>query len=178
MKTIKSSVSNFISFDVEADGPCSGLYSMVSLGMVYVPDPSQTFYATFRPVSEKYIPEALKASQFTREETLEFPEAGVGMKDLEQWLNSLNLQGRPIAWSDNPGFDWQFLNYYCHLYLGGNPFGHSSRRIGDFFAGMQNDPRASSHWKRLRQTKHTHNAKDDALGNAEALRIMFGHSAR
>lgn len=174
MKTIKASVSNFISFDVEADGPCSGLYSMVSLGMVYVPDPSQTFYATFRPISDKFVPEALKVSQFTREQTLAFPPAQDGIVALEQWLNSLNLQGRPLAWSDNPGFDWQFLNYYCQLYLGRNPFGHSCRRIGDFFAGMQHDPRATSQWKRLRNTKHTHNAKDDALGNAQALRVMFG----
>lgn len=169
MKTIKADVSNFISFDVEADGPCPGLYSMVSLGMVYVPDPTQTFYATFRPISEAFVPDALKVSQFTREQTLEFPDPQVGILALEKWLNSLNIQGRPIAWSDNPAFDWQFLNYYCQLHLGRNPFGFSCRRIGDFFAGMQNDPRASNHWKRLRKAKHTH--------NAQALRIMFGHTA-
>lgn len=177
MKTLKASVSNFFSFDVEADGPCAGLYSMVSLGMVYVPDPSQRFYATFRPISEQYIPEALKVSRFTREETLQFPDAEQGIVALDQWLSSLKLENRPIAWSDNPGFDWQFLNYYCQLYLKRNPFGHSCRRIGDFFAGMQMDARASNNWKRLRQARHTHNAADDALGNAQALRIMFGHSA-
>jgi len=175
MKTIKSSVENFLSFDVEADGPCAGLYSMVSIGMVCVADPRQTFYATFRPVSDQYIPSALAVSGFSREDTLAFPSAQQGVEDLAAWLKSLNLPGRPIAWSDNPAFDWQFLNYYCQLYLGHNPFGHSCRRIGDFFSGLQHDPRATSQWKRLRRTKHTHNAKDDALGNAEALRAMFGH---
>lgn len=175
MKTINAPITDFLSFDVEADGPCSGLYSMVSLGMVYVPDPSQSFYATFRPISDQYIPNALAVSKFTREQTLAFEAPEVGMKALEDWLQTLDFVGRPIPWSDNPGFDWQFLNYYCHRYLGKNPFGHSCRRIGDFFAGLQHNARATKQWNRFKLTKHNHNALDDARGNAEALRTIFGH---
>ena len=176
MKTIQSSVSNFFSLDVEADGPCPGLYSMLSLGIVLVEDPRQSFYATFRPISERYIPEALAKSKFTREQTLQFEPAERGIRELDAWLKSLNLQSRPIVWSDNPAFDWQFLNYYFHLVLGNNPFSTSARRIGDFYAGLQHNARETTQWKKLRITKHTHNAEDDARGNAQALRTIFGHS--
>lgn len=77
--------------------------------------------------------------------------------------------------SDNPAYDWQFINYYFHLFLQRNPFGHSARRIGDFYAGLVGDFYAAQKWKRLRITKHTHDPVDDAMGNAEAFtRIIRG----
>lgn len=75
--------------------------------------------------------------------------------------------------SDNPAFDWQWINDGCWRILGMNPFGHSARRIGDFWAGLNNDYWNSSRWKKLRVTKHTHYPVDDAMGNAEALRRML-----
>ena len=52
-------------------------------------------------------------------------------------------------------------------YVGKNPFGWSSRRIGDLFCGFYND--MFYKWKKHRITSHTHNPVDDAKGNAEAL---------
>ncbi|MFL5729533.1 MAG: hypothetical protein ACJ75J_08630 [Cytophagaceae bacterium] len=72
----------------------------------------------------------------------------------------------------NPAFDWQWINYYFHFYLGANPFGFSARRIGDMYAGMMKDLSKGSEWKKFRKTKHTHNPVDDAKGNAEALLTM------
>jgi hypothetical protein len=58
-----------------------------------------------------------------------------------------------------------------HVYNNGhNPFGWSSRRIGDLYCGLVKDSRAQ--WKYLRKTKHTHHPVDDAKGNAEALLAM------
>jgi hypothetical protein len=77
--------------------------------------------------------------------------------------------------SDNPAFDFQFINYWFWHTLKRNPFGHSARRIGDFYAGLVGDFRAASKWKKLRVTKHTHNPVDDATGNVEAFeRILRG----
>jgi hypothetical protein len=70
----------------------------------------------------------------------------------------------------NCAFDWQFINYYFHRYLGRNPFGYSGRRIGDMYCGMMKDSFAK--WKHLRKTKHTHHPVDDAKGNAEAILAM------
>ena len=75
--------------------------------------------------------------------------------------------------SDNNGFDWQFINYYFHQCCGENPFGFSSRRITDLYAGFKKSTRVpAKEWKQLRKTKHTHNPLDDARGNAEALLQM------
>ncbi len=72
-------------------------------------------------------------------------------------------------------FDWQFINYYFHLFLGRNPFGHSARRIGDFYAGLVGDFTNASSWKKLRVTAHDHNPVNDAMGNLEAFeRILKG----
>ena len=82
---------------------------------------------------------------------------------------------RPLFVSDNPAYDWQFINYYFHLFLGKNPFGHSARRIGDFYAGLTSDFTNSSSWKKLRVTPHDHNPVNDAMGNLEAFeKILNG----
>jgi len=76
--------------------------------------------------------------------------------------------------SDNPAYDWQWINFYFWRYFSWNPFGHSARRIGDFYAGLVGDFRTPSYrWKRLRKTKHDHNPVNDAMGNVEALERMI-----
>ena len=163
---------NFV-VDVEADGPCPGLYSMVSIGVVEL-STMKGFYNTLKPISDHYQEDALKACNFTRQETLKFDDSNIAMTRLNDWLN--NFYGNKVFWSDNNGFDWQFVNYYFHLYDIKNPFGFSSRRIGDYYCGRVNDLSANRKWKKLRKTKHTHNALDDAMGNAESLKqIMKGN---
>jgi len=163
--------SRNISIDCESDGPCPGMHSLICFGAVIVEAGLQrTFYAQLRPISEIYIPEALAISGFSREETLKFPEPRDAMQNFEIWLNK-NIEGRPIMWSDNPGYDSQFLNYYFWQQLGRNPFGWSSAHIGSFYKGITGDVHKT--FKHLRQTKHTHHPVDDAKGNAEALLKMF-----
>lgn len=158
--------------DVEADGPCPGLYSMHEFGAVLVePGITKTFYGQCKPISEQFNREALAVSGKTREETLQYPDGLATMKDFNNWILSNNKDGRPIFFSDNLAFDWQFINYYFHLYLGENPFGYSGRRIGDIYCGLKRDLR--TRWKHLRKTAHTHHPVDDAKGNAEALMTIL-----
>ena len=89
-----------------------------------------------------------------------------------EWLNKLG-KSRKIFVSDNPAYDWQFINYYFHKFLGDNPFGHSARRISDFYAGLKGDFSDSQHWKNLRITEHDHNPVHDALGNVEAFERLL-----
>jgi DNA polymerase III alpha subunit (gram-positive type) len=165
---------SIFSIDVEADGPCPGLYSMISFGAVRVDrELTTTFYGQLVPVSDKWIPEALAVSGFTREETEKFDHPVVVMTKFLEWLTASNDSDRPIMISDNPAFDWQFMNYYLHAYTGSNPMGHSARRIGDLYSGLRGKFNASSRdWHKLRKTKHTHHPVDDAKGNAEALIAM------
>ena len=94
--------------------------------------------------------------------------------EFDGWLYTAT-QGRPVLVSDNPAYDWQWINFYFWKHLGRNPFGHSARRIGDFYAGLVGDFRKSNEWKRLRVTKHDHNPVHDARGNMEAfVRMLKG----
>lgn len=169
MTTTPKNLTGLYSLDVEADGPCSGLYSMLSFALVPLDDPSRAFYTTLAPISERFVEGALKVNGWTREQTLGFTPAAEAMAAMAAWLAKEPGVGRKVIWSDNPAFDWQFFNYYCHAYLGDNAFGHSARRIADFAAGLVGNPRKTSDWKKLRTEKHTHNALDDARGNAGAL---------
>lgn len=90
----------------------------------------------------------------------------------DEWLKKFKP---PVFVSDNPAYDWQWINDGFWRTLGRNPFGHSARRIGDFYAGLQGNFWAKQDWKRLRIRPHTHNPVDDAVGNAEAFaRLLKG----
>lgn len=156
--------------DIESDGPIPGDYSMISFGAVIVDENlDRTFYGKLKPISKKWIPEALNVSGHTREETMEFDDPKKVMSDFKDWIKT-NSKGRPIFISDNNGFDWMFICWYFHHFIEENPFGWTSRRLSDLFCGIEKDTFAK--WKHLRKTKHTHNPVDDAMGNAEVLWIM------
>lgn len=161
---------SYVMVDIEADGPIPGDYSMVSLGAVIVePSLSRTFHGQLRPISERWIPEALAVSGQSREETLAFEEPAAVMRRFAEWL-ARQCPQRMIFISDNNGFDWQFVNWYFHHFLGKNPFGHSSQNLGSLYKGLMKD--AFANFKHLRKTRHTHHPVDDARGNAEALLEM------
>lgn len=163
--------------DVEADGPCPGLYSMVSFGAVAItPELDKTFYGQLRPISENYVEEALKVSGFTRENTLSFREPTPVMEEFTKWLVDVSDGNRVFFISDNNGFDWQFINYYFHACCGRNPFGHSSTNLGSLYKGMEKN--TFKNFKHLRRTRHTHNPVDDARGNAEAFLEMVQRGLR
>ncbi len=160
----------YVMVDVEADGPIPGDYSMISFGAVIVePGLSRTFYGKLKPISDKFVPEALAVSGFTREECLTFAAPETVMKQFQEWLSS-QCKSRLLFVSDNNGFDWQFINWYFHHFLGRNPFGFSSTNLGSLYKGMEKDTFVN--FKHLRRTKHTHHPVDDARGNAEALLAM------
>lgn len=162
----------YIMVDVEADGPIPGDYSMISLGAVLVNQAlDQTFYGRLRPISDRFIPEALAVSGHTRPETLQFEEPATVMRDFKEWLAQTG-KDRPVFISDNNGFDWMFVCWYFHHFLGENPFGHSSQNLGSLYKGLTKD--TFQNFKHLRRTSHTHHPVDDARGNAEALLTMKG----
>lgn len=157
--------------DVESDGQIIGKNSMVCFGAVKVrPELDITFYGKVKPISDLYDPKALAVSGFSREEHEKFDDPFIVMDDFANWLNE-NSVGRPILISDNNGYDASWINYYFHVYLGRNPFGWSSRRIGDLICGAKHD--LYYNWKHLRKTPHNHHPVSDAMGNAEALLTFF-----
>ncbi len=90
------------------------------------------------------------------------------MADFDQWLKALGDE-RPVFISDNPAYDYQWINAAFDASGMENPFGHSARRIGDFWAGLQRNWGSTQSWKRFRVTAHDHNPVHDAMGNVEAF---------
>ena len=161
---------SYIMVDIEADGPIPGDYSMVCFGAIVVePSLAKSFYGRTKPISENWIPEALAVSGFSREETEGFDEPKSVMESFAHWIDE-HSKGRPQFIADNNGFDWQFINWYFHHFLGRNPFGFSSANLGSLYKGVVRD--TFKNFKHLRETKHTHHPVDDARGNAEALLKM------
>lgn len=164
---------SYVFVDVETDGPYAPEYSMISFGAVIVDKDKNldtTFYGQLKPISQRFIPEALAVSGHTREETYSFNDPKSTMDEFTIWLDQ-NCKGRPIFVSDNNGFDWCFMNYYFHKYTGKNPFGYSSMNLGSIYKGCEKN--FFKNFKHLRKTKHTHHPVDDAKGNAEAFLQMI-----
>ena len=158
--------------DVESDGPVPPLYSMISFGAVAVDRSlNKTFLGRVAPLpGAKRLEAAAAISGVSAEEHSGYEDPQIVMRNFADWVKSTNVNGRPIFISDNPAFDWGYMNYYFHAYLGENPFGYSARRIGDFYCGLTKNYFSS--WKKLRKTIHDHNPVNDAKGNAEALITM------
>ena len=83
-----------------------------------------------------------------------------------QFLEWLDPRKPVVFVSDNPAYDFQWINFYFWKYLGENPFGHSGRRIADFYARryahFDFGNRAAEGWKDRRRriaagrTMHDH----------------------
>jgi hypothetical protein len=93
---------------------------------------------------------------------------------IEGWIADITKgKGRPVLVSDNNGFDAMWFNCWTDDVAQKLLLGHSSRRIGDFYAGICGKWGDHSSWKRLRRTTHTHHPLDDAVGNREALQTVL-----
>lgn len=143
---------------------------MVCFGAVVVePSLSKTFYGQTKPITYNWNAGALAISGFSREEHESFDDPKEIMIKFDEWLQQ-NSIGHPVFISDNPAYDFAWINYYFHYYLGKNPFGFSGRRIGDLYCGIKMDAGVNSGWKRkYRKTIHSHHPVADAMGNAEAI---------
>jgi hypothetical protein len=153
-------MNNLIFVDVEAAGPCPSKGKMTEFGAVH--GGSQ---ATFHGVPDS-VTDGRYGIEYSWWDTA---------RRFKAWLTLVVPTGRPIFVSDNPAFDWQWMNDFCWKHFNENPFGHSARRISDFYAGLTGDFRNTQKWKKMRITPHDHNPVHDAQGNKEAfIRMLAG----
>lgn len=152
--------------DCEADGPCPGLGDLTEFGAV-----DYKTRDTFHGVLWRSKPDALNPA-ISRKDPNAVQKTDAERRqvwlDFAAWIND-HSNGRAIMVSDNPAYDFQWINHGFWHALGVNPFGHSARRIGDFAAGLQGNFYARQDWKRLRVTPHDHHPVHDAMGNVEAF---------
>ena len=163
------SMKKLVFVDCEATGPCPWPergWALTEFGAVDY-ETRKTFHGTLRASAPSLENPAL--SVLTDDKEFDIVDV---MTRFEKWLSDLGA-GRPIFVSDNPAFDFQWINYEFLHAIDRNPFGHSGRRISDFFAGLKGDFHKTQEWKEWRQTPHDHNPVHDALGNVEAFATML-----
>jgi len=177
MKMSKS-LETYISVDIEAAGPVPSIYSMLSVGAVVVHDPKQTFYVELKPVNDKFVPDAMKiVGRSLRDFAKTGREPRIAMTAFRDWLRDVAKTAKPIFVGFNATFDWAFVNFYFHAYLGENPFGFGGIDIKSYYMGMTGCAWEDTRSNRINSdlkgpSPHTHNALDDAIEQAEMFRRM------
>jgi DNA polymerase III epsilon subunit-like protein len=169
----------FISVDIETSGPIPSEYSLLTIGACNVDDDNQTFTCQIKPISHKADPKALEVTGLSLD-TLE--REGLrpieAMQEFNDWIESLVETDNVIVFVGfNAAFDWSFINYYFHRYLGRNPFGFTALDIKSFYMG-----KTGCSWYQTRssyiantvqpQLRGDHNALHDAQYQAEIFRLI------
>jgi len=176
-----SNVEIYVSVDVEASGPCPPTFSMLSIGACMVGDPETSFYAELKPISEQLVAEAIKVVGKPLEHfTKSGREPKIVMAEFEEWVKSISGGQTPVFVGFNAAFDWAFVNWYFHTYLGRNPFGIGPIDIKSYFMGLMGgsweDTRSSRIPDRFKgAAEQTHNALDDARSQAQMFERMLEH---
>ena len=172
----------YVSVDIEASGPIPGEYSMLSIGACLVANPTVGFYAELRPLTDAFVPEAMAACHL---DLAELAETGLrpeeAMATFAEWLAE-KAGDKPVFVGYPVAFDWLFVAWYFHRFLGRNPFGVGGVDIRTYYMGMMGVDWSASRKDRMiegiRPTKElTHNALDDARDQALLFTRMLKRRA-
>ena len=183
----------YVSVDIEADGPCPGIHSMLSLGAAAFTIEREllgTFSRNFELIPEgKPDPATMQqfwdrfpaAYEATRVDAM---DPKVAMQDLDNWIQPFQKQGRPIFMGYPARFDLRWVDYYSWRYinkklLGLGAFdlktaGAIAMRTEYHVSRKANFPKS---WFTSKK-KHTHIASDDAVEQGEMginlIREVYG----
>lgn len=181
----------YFSADVEADGSIPGPYSISSIGLCVAgtfdgekftrldPD-SDTFYAELKPISNDFIPEAAAVSGIDRLELLRNGEdPAAAMRRCADWVRSVSNGRKPVLVAWPLSFDWMWIYWYFMKFNNSSPFSFSScldmktmyhRKAN---VGMNKTGKRAMPSFLKSNRRHTHNALDDALEQAELFMNLF-----
>jgi ribonuclease T len=170
----------FISVDIEASGPIPGEFSMLSLGACIVGATEESFYVELKPITPNFQPEALKVAGFDLDDlAVRGVEPAHAMAHFAEWLTRVTPMGQvPVFVAYPLAFDWMFVAYYFHRFLGRNPFGISGVDVKSYNFGMLgvawsaasiSDPQSLFPLA----LPLTHNAREDAIVQAEVFARML-----
>ena len=174
----------YVSTDIEADGPCPGPNSMLSLGSAAFRRDG-TVLATFsvnletlpeatsHPVTERWWQDQPEAWEACRRD----PEpAEAAMHRYRDWLRA--LPGKPVFVGYPASFDFLFVGWYLLRFTGDNPFGFAALDIKTYAMalfrtafGRTVRARFPAAW--FDDRPHTHVALDDALEQGALLCNLF-----
>lgn len=169
----------FISIDVECSGPIPGDYSLLSIGACVVGRRDETFYAVLKPINDNAVPAAIKVTGF---EMAQLQLTGELPNDVftkfRDWVLRVSETAKPVFVGFNAGFDWSFVNWYFHHFLGDNPFGAAPLDIKAYYMG-----RSGCRWDETKSSRlppefqpskpGTQHALADAQAQAEIFEKML-----
>lgn len=122
----------FVSLDVEADGPIPGPHSMLSLGAAAFQLPSEDSVGSFQGTLDLLPGSTMHPStkHFWDRHPKEYAATRMNLSNpvfvmtkFAIWIESLGKQVTAVCYP--LGFDWSFINWYFHRFVGYNPFGLS-----------------------------------------------------
>ncbi|EFK8501218.1 TPA: exonuclease domain-containing protein [Escherichia coli] len=160
----------FVSVDVETSGPIPGKYSMLSIGACVAFEPSKQFSCYLKPISEDFIPAAMEVTGLSLEKLhVDGLDPVDAMVQFKEWINSVVKEDETVVFVGfNASFDWSFINYYFHVYLGDNPFGIAALDIKSMYFGISH-----ASWRLTRSSEIAKVVKPETYGDHDAL-----HDAR
>lgn len=187
----------YFSVDVETDGDAPGVSSMLSIGIIALDPQTQEECGTFYRVLKR-LPEA-QPKNATMEFWDQFPEQWVearrdpvdpkqAMEELVDWVAEMGKQAKrrynmekgpiPVFVAYPAGFDFSFVYYYLHRFLGESVFSFSALDIKSFAMGLLNSGFTEVKKERYPREWDSHNpnphhALEDARHQADIFRRML-----
>jgi hypothetical protein len=165
----------YVSTDVESDGPIPGPHSMLSFASAAFTR-EKRLLGTYSANLE--LLHGAQADPHTMEWWGRNPEAwdaarrdprppSVVMPEYLAWVKQ--LPGVPVFVAYPAGFDFTFVFWYLHRFVGESPFAHSALDIKTFAMALLKLPYRDSTKRNMParwfdELPHTHVALDDAIG--------------
>ncbi len=105
----------------------------------------------------------------------------IAMREFGDWILKAAKGRKPVFVGFNGTYDWQFINWYFHSFVGDNPFGFGGIDIKSYFMGVTGKKWSESTSSQLPDKfqpdiPQTHNALDDARAQASIfLKLLHSH---
>lgn len=170
----------YICVDIETTGPIPGDFSMLSIGACTIFEPQKTFYIELVPINTNITKEAASIHGLSLERlSLEGRTPLDALTRFDAWITKEAAPDQqPLFVAFNAAFDWMFVNYYFHHYMGHNPFGHAAIDIKAVYMGMAGVTWSQTSWRNINprfstRQNLTHHALQDALDQADLFKQML-----
>jgi len=183
----------YISLDIETNGPCPGLNSMLSLGAAAFFNGNMVakFYRKLEPLSGPDFMEDSDTMTWWETQPEAWEEVNkdkadpqVVMTHFGEWLNNIgSTRGAKLVAAAWPAaFDFGYVNYYSHQYYGENPLGFACLDMRSYANGLFN---TAGYYERIsegdlykyfnidRTDLQPHIAIDDAIGQGRLLMALI-----
>jgi ribonuclease T len=175
----------FISVDVETSGPIPGEYSLLQIGACVIENAQESISLYLKPTTQNAVAAALEVTGLDMHSlALNGVEPKEAMKKFKKWITSVvGADSIPVFVGLNASFDWSFINYYFHRYLGENPFGYSALDLKSMYLGAVGGAWAATGARQIAEHYHLsghgdHDALHDAQYQAALFRLIRGASDR